>query len=147
MFKKILIAVDEGESSERAVDLAVELATQSGGKLAVVHVLRPAPVYATGLEFATPMECMGDDCEDLFRAIRLRIPIPLLADEFIYQGEAAEEILRAARSWGADVIVCGTQGRRGLSHLVLGSTAESLVRRAHCPVLVAKAERKTAGVH
>jgi len=48
----------------------------------------------------------------------------------------ADQILAAAREWEADVIVIGTHGRSGVSRLVLGSTAESVVRHAPCPVLV-----------
>ena len=51
------------------------------------------------------------------------------------------EILQMARELGADLIVMGTQGRTGLDRLILGSTAESVLARADCPVMVVKAPR------
>ena len=53
-------------------------------------------------------------------------------------GPAASEILRKAEAMGADLIVMGTHGRTGLSHLVMGSTAEKVMRRAKCPVLTVR---------
>jgi universal stress protein family protein len=56
--------------------------------------------------------------------------------QFLREGKAADQILAAAREWEADVIVIGTHGRTGVSRIVLGSTAESVVRHGSCPVLV-----------
>ena len=58
--------------------------------------------------------------------------------QFLRERKPADEILAAAREWEADAIVIGTHGRSGMSRLVLGSTAESVVRQALCPVLVVK---------
>jgi universal stress protein A len=58
--------------------------------------------------------------------------------QFLREGKPADEILAAAREWEADVIVIGTHGRSGVSRLVLGSTADLVVRHAPCPVLVIK---------
>jgi nucleotide-binding universal stress UspA family protein len=60
-------------------------------------------------------------------------------------GSAAEEILVLARDFGADLIVIGTHGRKGLAHVVLGSTAEKVVRLAPCPVFVVKESHAHAG--
>jgi nucleotide-binding universal stress UspA family protein len=54
-------------------------------------------------------------------------------------GPAAEAILRDARKWGADLIVMGTHGRRGLRRVVLGSDAEQVVRMSKVPVLLVRA--------
>jgi len=53
-------------------------------------------------------------------------------------GEPAAEILEVARGRGADLIVVGTHGRTGLEHALMGSIAERVVRRAHCPVLTVR---------
>ena len=53
-------------------------------------------------------------------------------------GEPAAEILENARAWGSDLIVMGTHGRTGLEHALMGSIAERVVRRAHCPVLTVR---------
>jgi nucleotide-binding universal stress UspA family protein len=62
----------------------------------------------------------------------------------IREGSAAVEITQRGRDMGADVIVVGTHGRTGLAHVVLGSVAERVVRRAPCPVLTVPFSRKAA---
>ena len=57
-----------------------------------------------------------------------------------FGGRAGEHILQAAQEWPADIIVCGTHGRRGLRRIVLGSDAEYLVRRSPVPILLVRAE-------
>ena len=57
-------------------------------------------------------------------------------------GEAASEIVRVAKERGADLIVISSHGRTGLGRILFGSTAESVVRYAHCPVLVVKPQDK-----
>ena len=59
-------------------------------------------------------------------------------EEVIAHGEAASEIVRVAKDRGADLIVLSSHGRAGLGRIIFGSTAESVVRHAHCPVLVVK---------
>ena len=56
----------------------------------------------------------------------------------VLTGPAASEIVEYARSHDMDLIVMGTHGRRGLSHLLMGSVAERVLRTAHCPVLTVK---------
>jgi nucleotide-binding universal stress UspA family protein len=59
------------------------------------------------------------------------------------EGPTVDEILNAARETSADVIVIGTHGRTGLPHVLLGSVAERVVRRASCPVLTVRSESST----
>lgn len=63
----------------------------------------------------------------------------IVRDRIIFPGDPVEVILDQAKSVKADLIVMGTHGRRGMSRLMLGSVAESVVRRAGCPVLTVKA--------
>jgi nucleotide-binding universal stress UspA family protein len=68
----------------------------------------------------------------------------------VLTGPAASEIVEFARARGMDLIVMGTHGRRGLSHLLMGSVAERVLRTAPCPVLTVKVEEQTghaAGEH
>lgn len=60
-------------------------------------------------------------------------------------GQPADEILNVVREEKADLIVMGTHGRRGLSRLLLGSVAEAVLRRAHCPVLAVKSPKFAQG--
>jgi nucleotide-binding universal stress UspA family protein len=57
-------------------------------------------------------------------------------------GPAAAEIVRAARDFGSDLIVLSTNGHTGLARVILGSTAEQVVRLAPCPVLVVREKEK-----
>jgi nucleotide-binding universal stress UspA family protein len=60
-------------------------------------------------------------------------------------GAAATEIIKAAVDYGADLIVMATHGRTGLSHLVLGSVAEHVIRHARCPVLAMRDNQPESG--
>lgn len=62
----------------------------------------------------------------------------LEVEELVVHGEAASEIVRVAREKDADLIVIASHGRTGLGRFLFGSTAEAVVRHAHCPVLVVK---------
>jgi nucleotide-binding universal stress UspA family protein len=59
-------------------------------------------------------------------------------EEMVVHGEAAAEIVRVARDRNVDLIVIASHGRTGLGRILFGSTAEAVVRHAHCPVLVVK---------
>ncbi|MCA1594319.1 MAG: universal stress protein, partial [Acidobacteria bacterium] len=77
-------------------------------------------------KIAERKECAGLDVEDV-----------------VTHGEAASEIVRVARERGADLIVVSSHGRTGLGRILFGSTAESVVRHAHCPVLVVKPSQES----
>jgi nucleotide-binding universal stress UspA family protein len=55
---------------------------------------------------------------------------------FIEEGKPSEKVLKVAEEWGADLIVCGTHGRKGFEHLLMGSVAERLIRHSTIPLLV-----------
>jgi nucleotide-binding universal stress UspA family protein len=137
-FKHIVVATDFGECSERALDLALEIASKFESQLTLVHSWE-APSYAGGLyvavDIVTPIEQAA--VAQLDRAteeLRLRMPS---AKSMIRSGPAWEEVLAAATALHADLIVLGTHGRRGLNRALLGSVAEKVVRMATIPVLTA----------
>jgi nucleotide-binding universal stress UspA family protein len=147
----IVVPLDLTESSQTIADWAIEWGERARARLVLLHVLPPVHVYA-GPVFIDPA---GFD-EQYFQARqcaeeRLR-PIADQAREcgveatvHVRVGSAAEEILVLARDFGADLIVIGTHGRKGLAHVVLGSTAEKVVRLAPCPVFVVKESHAHAG--
>ncbi len=139
-WKRICCAVDLGETTEVVVGQAAALAGWLGAELLLLHVV-PQPAssawdLAPGDEDSRELESSvqhelaywRDEAQGLARH-------PVSIHEA--HGEPAEEILRFAESHRADAVVVGTHGRRGLERLVLGSVAEQVARRAHCPVLVA----------
>lgn len=81
----------------------------------------------------------------LERLARQRIGGKIRYEVDVMMGDPGVEVLRAAKRWGANLIVMATHGRKGLRHLVLGSVAEQVVRDASCPVLTVS-PKTTGGV-
>ena len=139
---RILVPVDFSETSESAVRQAVDLARTFGSGLTLLHVGdKAAADVAT--EFPLGLEASLHDAE---RECLLKILAPSeqtqLHPVFVtVSGSPAHEIVRCATERGVDLIVMGTHGRGGVSHLLLGSVAEKVIRSAPCPVLVVRGDR------
>ena len=138
-FRKILCPIDFSEHSLVALDLALKMAQQNDAVLCVLNVA-PTPAGAAGFQ-PVPMDpypqLEKDTKEHLAKLVRERIPATVRCETLVASGDPAERVLNAARELDADLIVMGTHGRRGLSHLVLGSVAERVVRESPVPVLTA----------
>jgi len=132
---RILHPTDFSPLSENAFHLAYSLARDHGGRVIVLHVAE-LPVIASGVAITSP----GGDREALakrlcqFQAPDAKVPI----EHRLEKGNPVAEILRVAQESQCDLIVMGTHGRTGLAHLLMGSVAEPVVRKATCPVLVVK---------
>jgi nucleotide-binding universal stress UspA family protein len=136
--RKILVAVDGSELATAAVRLAAELAAGLGGELAIVAVYDPKVVMSVegGPSALDLVAILRDDARrSLDEAAKEAAACPPVAI-FVRDGSPGREILAAADEWSADLVVLGTHGRGGLTRLLLGSTADSVVRHARCPVLV-----------
>jgi nucleotide-binding universal stress UspA family protein len=141
-FKHILFATDFGEHAKHAEDFAVRLAGDLGAKLTMAHVVSIAPpVYAEALAWPiNDMEKAGQDALDSALArVRTR---HANTSSYLRTGYAAETIVDAAREIGADAIVIGTHGRRGLTRMFLGSVAERVLRLATIPVIAVPPAQK-----
>jgi nucleotide-binding universal stress UspA family protein len=150
-FKRILVPVDFSACSRAALDQAYSLAEQFGGTINVLHVWNP-PLYVgpdVGLSFGETGQTLWDfaraaagrDMEQFLAEFQKRGPVKITPR--LEQGSPHERILSIANSGKCDLIVIGTHGRTGLSHLFLGSVAERVVRHSRCPVLTVRAESKT----
>ena len=145
-FTHVLVPVDFGEASNQALDVALTMAKAFQAKLTLVHVCVSVPlgyVYAEGLSWPTyEMEDLATKQMDALLA-RARQERPS-AEGIIVGGDPWRKILAVSKERGADLIVMGTHGRTGLSHLLIGSIAEKITRHAHVPVLIvgAKDERE-----
>lgn len=132
-FGRILCATDFSELSARALEHAAALARWSGARLAVVHVVAPADFRLIGAgkldagERTRRLEEMRRFVEPATAALAPRLALR--------EGEAAAEIAAESLLWGADLLVVGTHGRRGLEHWEVGSVAEAAIRLSPCPVL------------
>jgi nucleotide-binding universal stress UspA family protein len=142
LFRRILVPHDFSPPADEALAVAADLAARHGGSLVVLHVLTPfysGAGYPTQAEIAwTPPDQIAADRRDrLERLVRARLgrsgPEAVCK---VVTGEAAPEILAAAKS--ADSIVMATLGRTGLSHFLLGSVAEKVVRHAPIPVMTVR---------
>jgi len=142
-FQKILCPIDFSAGSRQAMHAAVRLADEAGAELVLAHAWYVPPV-AFGAEYALAAELMEEiraDAQDALDAAAReaaelgarRVSSRLLA------GSPPHELVRALEEDPAfDLVVMGTHGRTGLARVLLGSVAESVVRRAPCPVLVVR---------
>jgi nucleotide-binding universal stress UspA family protein len=139
-FKRVLVAVDETSIAAHAAEVASEIGRGLQAELAFVYVVVPPP--------NPPMETLVSqeqlvavaslEARQLLSKFTERTSGQSKPMQFIRVGEAAAEILATAKEWSADMVVIGSHGRGGIKRLVLGSVAESVMRRARCPVLVVR---------
>jgi nucleotide-binding universal stress UspA family protein len=152
-FEKILVPIDFAPHSAEAVRRAVDLSQHYSAALTLVYVYEPLD-YALpeGYALYTP-EQMGhlmEEFRERLSATQRDVEAMGVSrvDRRVLNGGAAAEIVDHAREHDFDLIVMGTHGRQGLSHLLMGSVAERVLRTAHCPVLTVKApEEAPASSH
>jgi universal stress protein A len=142
---RILVPTDFSAASDAALTYARSLARQFGASINLVHVFEDP--LASGVFLGDGTVTMPLDLrESLERAAREQLAIrhgqhvgmlPLSSSDLL-TGPTAKRIVEHAEETRADLIVMATHGRGGLSHLLLGSVAEKVVRTAKCPVLTAR---------
>ncbi|MGJ3524516.1 universal stress protein [Nitratidesulfovibrio sp. D1] len=138
-FKKILCAVDFSEHSKDVAEYAASLARLTGGSVVVLYA---APSLSQYVGFHVPPNSIenfvGEIVSGAEKAMESFVSenFPgIKAEGRIVTGYAAEEILGVADKEGADVIIMGTHGRKGLDRILFGSVAEKVVKSARQPVL------------
>jgi universal stress protein A len=143
--RSILLPTDFSECANYALSYAVSFARQAGASIICVHVIEPVvpTVGYTGMAEPLPMADISDQLESSAERELPKIAAcdecaGLNVEEVIVHGDAASEIVRVAAERGVDLIVISSHGRTGLGRMLFGSTAESVVRHAPCPVLVVK---------
>jgi nucleotide-binding universal stress UspA family protein len=149
MINKILVAVDDSSPAKRAVDVAAELARELGAQLGAVHVVDSSlafmPEYAV-IETSKMKELRRIGRLTLDHA-RAHVPESVQFEEILVEGDPADDIIATAQTWGADLIVLGNDSRGRLAHFLLGSTADSVIRRAPCPVVSVRTEAPRANTN
>ncbi len=140
-FKHILVTTDFSEHSDRAIQLAADLATAFQSSLTLLHVYESggAPYPESALHRGNLGEPLLEEAESKLaeRVELIGREIPQIGAK-IRQGIPCAEILAAAQEDGADLIVMGTHGRRGPARTLLGSVAEQVVRHSSIPVLTVR---------
>jgi len=147
--KTILLPTDGSKCSGKAMAYALSFAKQYGASIVALHVIDQRWEEQTRIVFAE----VGQDLTQRIRSgyqDEARRILNEVADAASKAGVAVEtrieagipfeDIVRLAREVSADLIIMGTHGRTGMSHLLLGSVAEKVVRRAPCPVLTVRLE-------
>jgi nucleotide-binding universal stress UspA family protein len=139
LFQKILVATDFSPHAAAALRLACELAKTCDASLCLVHAYDLIP-YALpeGMplyDAATLARLREDLARQLAQAREEALKAGVKQVEVsLVQGQPAQEIVRLAEG-GYSLIVVGTHGRTGIAHILLGSVAERVVRKAPCPVI------------
>jgi len=147
--KRILVAIDSETSSEEIASGALQLVEQLHTEVALVSVVEtpavinqadlPIPSFGFNENLTSEMEVEGilhKNFEEEHKKLIGNIFFNHKVVTFIEEGSPYEAILKIAEEWKADLIVIGTNGRTGLSHLMIGSVAEKVIRHSEIPVFV-----------
>ncbi len=142
---KILLPTDFSGCANYALPYAAAIARATNAQIICVHVVEPVvpAVGYTGLADPMPIADISEQLEDsaerqLPKLAECEECTGLNVEEVIVHGDAAAEIVRVASEQEVDLIVISSHGRTGFGRIIFGSTAESVVRHASCPVLVVK---------
>ena len=137
MYKHILFATDLTDETEYVIEKVRSMRGYSGATLSLVHVVEPLPGYSYAYLGIEDIE--GQLMEEAKQSIaklgeKLNVVKP---DQFVEVGPIKTKILSVADEVNADLIICGSHGRHGLS-LLLGSTANAILHGAKCDVLTVR---------
>lgn len=137
--KHILVPIDLSRISFKALQYAVPLAKQFGAKITLLHVLE-VPVSAPELGYLAAGGKDGRlDAKHRMEELACRtMPHGVEANVLIRDGVAFDTIATVAKKRSVDLVVLTTHGYTGLKRVLMGSTAERVVRHAHCPVLIVR---------
>lgn len=140
--KTILCPIDFSKISANAMEYAVFLASHHHAELLLLHVVE----YLQEFEYYqilvfTPQELaekIEKQAHEELNKLTEQIKKTVKVETVVRQGKAFMEIIKAAKEKDMDLIVMASHGRTGISHLLMGSVAEKVVRQAHCPVLIVR---------
>lgn len=144
MYQKILVPVDGSEAASKALREAIEIARNLSARIRVLHVINSTPWIVQGApgvieELLSQMRSTGESIVHEAKTDARQAGIEV--DDRVIEAigdRAGEVIVAEANDWPADLIVCGTHGRRGLKRLLVGGDAEYIVRHSPVPVLLVR---------
>jgi nucleotide-binding universal stress UspA family protein len=147
---RILLATDGSEEAELAALRAVDIAEKTDSELHLVHVgVVPNFLvsYPGALGYERRLyEQIEVESRQLLRELSWRVKLAggTVAGTHLRMGQVALEIVALAEELGAGLIVMGSRGLGGVRRALMGSVSDSVVRHAHCPVLVVRAQKEQA---
>lgn len=142
--REILVPLDLSERSNVALKYAIRLAERIGARITLLHAIDP-PIVTTDSGAWYPgtdsVEQLALACVQAVSRIceEEKLRPPVLGQTIVRAGATCEIIIETAEEQKSDLLILTTHGRTGLAHVLLGSTAEEVVRRTPCPVLVVPA--------
>ncbi|NUN70586.1 MAG: universal stress protein [Bacteroidetes bacterium] len=143
--RKILVPIDFSDHSKKALRYALPFARQFGAVLEVMYVVEPT-IYPSDFGFGqvgfpdVEKELHGKAMQELQALLGEHAPEKVRAVPVVSTGIPFVEITTYAKAEEIDLIIIATHGRTGVEHILFGSTAEKIIRKAPCPVLVVRAE-------
>ncbi len=146
MYQRILVPVDGSATANRGLAEAIALARTLKAGIRLIHVVTALPTLSPPLSAETVQilrnqlrssgESIVHDALTAVRAAGVAVDSRLIE---ALGAEAGERVIEQARDWPADLIVCGTHGRRGIRRMLMGSDAEYMLRHSPVPVLMIRA--------
>ncbi|MBW4634432.1 MAG: universal stress protein [Iphinoe sp. HA4291-MV1] len=139
MLKTILIALDDSELADRVIQTLQKLVLPKDGKVILCHVFPPLesemelPADRPHPESSTFSYLQIEKQLQSYQAL-----LPVESDVELVTGDPAEEIIRLANIYKADLIIIGSRGLTGMKRIVQGSVSSQVVEEANCSVLVVK---------
>jgi len=137
---KILVPIDFSDYSKKALQYSVKIAKRFEANISLVYVIEPA-VYPADFSMgqiavpAADMDLHERAKEELKNLAATEIGETISVEIILKTGKPFVEIIETANDIDADMIIIATHGHTGVEHLLFGSTAEKVVRKAPCPVL------------
>jgi nucleotide-binding universal stress UspA family protein len=143
LFKKILVPIDGSDTADKAMRMALDMARESLASVRFMHVIDDDR-YFSSYEFSADLRTYAfDNAKKLLQnAMDAAAALGVNADTQLINKPGqrlGENVADEAQNWGADLVVVGTHGRRGLGRVLLGSGAEQVVRLSPVPVLMVRA--------
>jgi len=147
MYRRILVPVDGSDTAERGLDEALKLARDQQATVLLLHVVEEFVLVQSMDIGRVALDRLLDELRESGRAILAAAERKAAAAGVAFEGfieesasvRVADVVVRRARELGADLIVLGTHGRRGLRRVVMGSDAEIVLRYTPVPVLMVRA--------
>lgn len=138
--KRIAVPVDFSDNCLEALRAGCDLAAMYGAELHLIHVEQPW--FAVAMASSEPYPTKRLD--DAMAAVAVPAAPGVAVQRFVRIGETVKELLGFLAEKEIDLVVMGSHGRTGISHVLLGSIAEAVVRRAPCPVLIVRSQTPSA---
>lgn len=144
--QNVLVPTDFSEFSKHALQYGCEFARRFDAHLHLLHVMDASLTMPDPIMGAPVSDAELHDLQNRAETAMQGLPEPEWLDgisqvkKIIQTGSPFVEIVRYARQQEIDMIVLGTHGRTGLAHVLIGSTAERVIRKAPCPVLTVRPE-------